>query len=151
MPQLEFQMFLPVSREEAWEFFSTPLNLNRITPPEMNFIIRSALPEKAYPGLIIVYTVSPLAGIPLTWVTEITHIREPDFFVDEQRAGPYRIWHHEHHFRPVAGGVMMTDKLFYKVPFGPVGTLADKLLVRKKILNIFRFREKALKKLYETH
>ena len=87
MPQLEFQQFLPVSPEEAWDFFSTPINLNRITPPEMNFIIRSALPEKAYTGLIIVYTVSPFTGIPLTWVTEITHIRE----------------HYRHPCRQVAG------------------------------------------------
>ena len=148
---LEFKLFLPISLEAAWDFFSTPVNLNKITPPEMNFIIRSKLPEKAYPGLIIVYTVSPLAGIPMKWVTEITHVSEPDFFVDEQRMGPYAIWHHEHHFERVDGGVMMTDRLFYKVPFGFLGNLLDKIMIRKKVEGIFSYREKVLLKLFPGH
>jgi ligand-binding SRPBCC domain-containing protein len=144
MTFFEFNQFLPVSIEKAWEFFSTPVNLGRITPPEMNFIIRTALPDKVYPGLIIIYTVSPVAGIPVTWVTEITQLKEPFYFVDEQRSGPYRIWHHEHHFKPVEGGVMMTDRLFYQVPFGPLGKLADRLFVRKKVRGIFSYREGVL-------
>jgi ligand-binding SRPBCC domain-containing protein len=148
MTTLEFKLFLPVSLEKAWDFFSTPLNLSKITPAEMNFIIRSELPEKAYPGLIIIYTVSPVAGIPVTWVTEITQVKEPFYFVDEQRSGPYAIWHHEHHFEPVEGGVMMTDKLFYKVPFGVFGKIADVLFVRAKVNRIFSYREKILKQIF---
>jgi ligand-binding SRPBCC domain-containing protein len=148
MTTLEFKLFLPISLEKAWDFFSTPLNLSKITPPEMNFIIRSKLPEKAYPGLIIIYTVSPVAGIPVTWVTEITQVRELLYFVDEQRSGPYAIWHHEHHFEPVEGGVMMTDRLFYKVPFGILGKMADALFVRAKVNRIFSYREKILKQIF---
>lgn len=148
MTTLEFKLFLPVSLEKAWDFFSTPLNLSKITPPEMNFVIRSKLPEKAYPGLFIIYTVSPVAGIPVTWVTEITQVKEPYYFVDEQRSGPYAIWHHEHHFEAVDGGVMMTDRLFYKVPFGILGKSADALFVRAKVNRIFSYREKILKQLF---
>ena len=148
MTTLEFKLFIPVSLEKAWDFFSTPLNLSRITPPEMNFIIRSKLPGKAYPGLIIIYTVSPVAGIPVTWVTEITQVMEPYYFVDEQRSGPYAIWHHEHHFEAVDGGVMMTDRLFYKVPFGILGKIADALFVRAKVNRIFSYREKILKQIF---
>ncbi len=148
MPNLEFKLFLPLTPEKAWEFFSSPANLSRITPPEMNFVIRTQLPEKAYAGQIIVYTVSPLAGIPMTWVTEITQVKEPFYFVDEQRAGPYAIWHHEHHFEAVDGGVMMTDKLYYKVPFGFLGKIVDRIMIRKKVEGIFTHREKALLRLF---
>jgi ligand-binding SRPBCC domain-containing protein len=148
MPNLEFSQFLPIGIHEAWDFFSRPENLNKITPPEMNFVIRTKLPEKVYPGLIIVYTVSPLAGIPMRWVTEITHVHEPRYFVDEQRSGPYAVWHHEHHFEPVEGGVMMTDKLYYKVPGWWFGNLIDGVMIRGKVNEIFRHREKVLLKLF---
>ncbi|MEI7660998.1 MAG: SRPBCC family protein [Bacteroidota bacterium] len=144
MRNLEFSQFLPMPVAEAWKFFSNPANLGRITPPSMNFIIRSEVPENIYPGLIILYTVSPVLGIPLKWVTEITQVKEPLYFVDEQRAGPYAIWHHEHHFREVSGGVMMTDKLFYKVGFGPLGDLADRLFVHQKVQDIFKYRTQIL-------
>ncbi|MCU0346585.1 MAG: SRPBCC family protein, partial [Saprospiraceae bacterium] len=94
---------LPISLDEAWEFFSNPSNLSKITPKEMNLIPTSVLPEKSYPGMFITYHVKPLLGIPMLWVTEITHLREREFFVDEQRLGPYRIWHHQHHFKAVKG------------------------------------------------
>jgi ligand-binding SRPBCC domain-containing protein len=148
MPNLEFHQFLPISIEEAWDFFSTPENLNKITLPEMNFVIITKLPRKVYPGLIIVYKVSPVAGIPMNWVTEITHVKEPDFFVDEQRTGPYSIWHHEHHFEVVDGGVMMTDKLYYKVPMGFIGVLLDRIFIREKVEGIFTHREKVLLQLF---
>lgn len=148
MTTIEFLQFLPISPDMAWEFFSTPLNLGKITPPDMNFIIRSQVPGKIYPGLIIIYTVSPFRGIPVKWVTEITHVNEPRFFVDEQRSGPYKIWHHEHHFKPVEGGVLMTDRLFYQVPFGIIGNTADRLFVRKKVVKIFAYREKILERIF---
>ena len=144
MRNLEFQQFLPVTPAEAWKFFSNPANLGTITPKAMNFVIQSKMPEIIYPGLIILYTVSPVFRIPLKWVTEITHVREPFCFVDEQRSGPYAIWHHEHHFEEMPGGVMMTDKLFYKVPFGPIGKLADLLFVHRKVEGIFRYRKSVL-------
>jgi ligand-binding SRPBCC domain-containing protein len=147
---VEYQQFLPISPEEAWVFFSNPANLSKITPPAMNFVIRSRVPENIYPGLIIVYRVSPLAGIPMTWVTEITQVDAPRYFVDEQRSGPYAMWHHEHHFAPVEGGVMMTDKLAYKVPLGALGRMADTLFVRRKVKSIFLYRERILEKLFSN-
>jgi ligand-binding SRPBCC domain-containing protein len=144
MRKLEFKQFLPVTMEEAWAFFSTPANLSKITPKSMNFTITSELPEKVYPGLIITYKVSPVLRIPMTWVTEITQVKEPFYFVDDQRSGPYAIWHHEHHFEVVENGVMMTDKLFYKVPLGPIGNLIDIMFIHKKVNGIFEFRKKFL-------
>src|SRR5688572_25328174 len=108
MKKLISKQFLPVDFDKAWDFFSSPKNLNEITPPGMVFEIVSELPEKMYEGIFIVYRLSPFLNIPMQWVTEITHIREKQFFVDEQRKGPYKIWHHEHHFEKVEGGVMMT-------------------------------------------
>ena len=119
--------FLPISMEQAWIFFSSPRNLNEITPANMTFFITSKIPEKMYEGMIITYKVSPFLNIPLTWVTEITHIREQSYFVDEQRKGPYRLWHHEHHFEAAVGGVMMTDILHYDVGLGFLGSLASRL------------------------
>ena len=144
MRKLEFKQFLPVTIEQAWSFFSSPANLSKITPKSMNFIVTSILPEKVYPGLIITYNVPPVFSIPMTWVTEITQVNEPLYFVDDQRSGPYAIWHHEHHFEVVEKGVMMTDKLFYKVPYGVFGSLLDRLFIHKKVLGIFEFRKKFL-------
>jgi ligand-binding SRPBCC domain-containing protein len=144
MRQLEYKQLLPLTSTQAWDFFSNPANLQRITPPEMQFIIRSAIPDKIYPGLIIRYRVSPLFSIPLTWVTEITHVKEPDFFVDELRAGPYAIWHHEHHFEACERGIIMTDRLFYRLPGGWMGRMLDALLVRRKVEAIFDYRKKIL-------
>ncbi len=148
MRRFEFIQILPISMEEAWSFFSNPTNLGKITPPEMNFRIIGNLPQKVYEGMFIVYKVSPLAGIPMQWVTEITHVREPHFFIDEQRKGPYSIWHHEHHFEQVPEGIKMTDILYYSVPFGWLGKLVDMLLVKRKVLDIFTFRKQVLLKLY---
>lgn len=132
---------IPLPLEEAWDFFSRPENLALITPTEMKFNLRSELAGVTmYPGMLIEYTVSPLFGVPLSWVTEITHIQDQRYFVDEQRHGPYRLWHHEHHFKEVEGGVEMTDLLHYLVPFGPIGKLLNKVVVEPKIEGIFAFR-----------
>ena len=148
MRTLEFKQFLPLTIEEAWQFFSNPANLGKITPKTMNFIITSTVPGKIYPGLIITYKVSPVLGIPMSWVTEITQVNEPYYFIDDQRSGPYAIWHHEHYFEVVENGVMMTDKLFYKVPFGPLGDLLDKMFIHKKVQGIFEFRKTFLSTIY---
>lgn len=139
---------LPISMDLAWNFFSSPVNLNEITPADMTFRIISKLPDKMYPGLIIIYKVSPMFNIPMTWVTEITQVQEQRYFVDEQRKGPYRMWHHEHHFVEVEGGVEMTDILHYDVGKGIFGRIASWLFVDKRVREIFEFREKKLRELF---
>ncbi len=144
MHQLRTVQTLPISLEEAWAFFSNPKNLERITPKDMNLIPTSPLPDKTYPGLFITYKVKPLLGIPMLWVTEITHVREQEFFVDEQRLGPYRIWHHQHHFKAVKGGVEMTDIVDYRLPLGPIGILMNALFIGKKLKQVFEYRRQRL-------
>ena len=135
---------LPISPEKAWEFFSSPLNLKDITPVHMGFHIISELPEKMYPGMIIIYRVKPLLGIPVKWVTEITHLKEKEFFVDNQLYGPYRTWHHQHIFKPVPGGVEMTDIVTYKIPLGFLGKLMNRILVKQQVEKIFNYRSRVL-------
>jgi ligand-binding SRPBCC domain-containing protein len=132
---------MPISIEQAWEFFSTPDNLKDLTPANLGFIIRSKYQgKKMYPGQIIEYTVKPILGIPLYWMTEITHVVEGRYFIDEQRFGPYSLWHHQHHFKEVEGGVEMVDIVHYKIPFWFIGDIAHALVVRKQLKNIFDFR-----------
>ncbi|MGV3640017.1 MAG: SRPBCC family protein [Adhaeribacter sp.] len=144
---LERTQFLPVSLEEAWAFFSAPGNLAHITPPEMGFeVLSESGTGSIYPGQIITYYVRPLLGLRFFWMTEITHVKDREYFVDEQRAGPYSFWHHTHFFRPVAGGVEMRDQVYYKLPFGLLGKLAHALVVRQKLAAIFDFRYQYLEK-----
>jgi ligand-binding SRPBCC domain-containing protein len=150
MKRLKVEQFLPISLEKAWDFFSSPKNLNEITPPEMTFKIIYDIPEKMYEGLMITYKVSPMLNIPLDWVTEITHVKENEFFVDEQRIGPYNIWHHEHHFKAVEGGVLMTDILHYDIGKSIFGWIAGKLFVDAKVNGIFSYREQKLKTMIEN-
>ena len=138
---------MPVTLQQAWEFFSRPANLKDITPAHMGFVIKSKHHgEKMYSGQIIEYMVKPLAGVPVYWMTEITHVEEGKYFVDEQRFGPYSLWHHQHHFKEVKGGVEMTDIVHYKIPFSIVGDLANSLFVRRQLKQIFDFRYKAVEK-----
>jgi len=139
---------VPISLQEAWDFFSSPKNLQKITPSEMGFKIKTELPEKMYPGMFIQYTVTPLLNIPLTWVTEITQVKEREFFIDEQRVGPYAIWHHQHFFKEIKGGVEVTDIVDYKVPLGFLGKLVHPIIVKPKLNEIFAFREKKLIELF---
>ncbi|MFN8288939.1 MAG: SRPBCC family protein [Chitinophagaceae bacterium] len=132
---------IPVSAEKAWEFFSSPANLETITPAGMGFrIISRYHGDKMYAGQLIEYKVKPLLGIPVYWMTEITQVKEPEYFIDEQRYGPYRLWHHQHHFRQIPGGVEMTDIVHYKIPLGFIGRLINRLVVRKKLEQIFSYR-----------
>jgi len=151
--QLKFQQKLPIPLAEAWNFFSSPLNLAKITPPEMKFVVTSANDEntKMYPGMIITYKITPLLGIKLNWMTEITHVKDDEYFVDEQRSGPYALWHHQHHFKEIKGGVLMTDELNYAIPYGILGRVANKLLVEKQIKSIFDFRTKEINKLFGVY
>jgi ligand-binding SRPBCC domain-containing protein len=145
---LEVKQFLKISIAEAWDFFSSPGNLSKITPPQMGFITTSGTPAKMYMGQIITYKVSPLAGIKMNWVTEITHVQEMRFFVDEQRFGPYRMWHHEHHFEVQGEGVLMTDRVSYKLPLGFFGRMAHGLFVKTQLKQIFEYRIAAMEKKY---
>ncbi len=136
---------LPISMEEAWAFFSSPRNLKHITPPEMRFeILSNSGSEVMYPGQVITYHVRPLLGIKMFWMTEITHVEEGRYFVDEQRIGPYSLWHHQHHFKAINGGVEMTDIVSYRVPLGFLGEILSGWLVRKKLEAIFEYRFKVL-------
>jgi ligand-binding SRPBCC domain-containing protein len=145
MQELYFRQELPISLDEAWHFFSDPVNLKEITPEKMRFVVTSAhYGGKMYAGQIIRYVVRPLFGIPLNWCTEITHVVDKQYFVDEQRFGPYAFWHHQHRFTEIPGGVLMEDILHYKIPFGFLGDIVDMLLVRKEVLSIFAYRKKVL-------
>jgi ligand-binding SRPBCC domain-containing protein len=142
---------LPVSLEEAWAFFSNPANLKVITPPYMGFEVTSDpdfSQREMYAGQVITYTVKPVLGIPLFWMTEITHVEKNAFFVDEQRVGPYSLWHHQHHFKVVEGGVEMTDLVHYRVPLGWLGDLANSLFVRRQLKSIFDYRWNKLEAMF---
>src|SRR5664279_5225703 len=121
MKKLEFEQFLPITLNEAWDFFSSPSSLNLITPDKMHFKTLSEVPAQLYHGLTIRYSIKPMMRIPMTWVTEIVALKQKEYFIDEQLKGPYKLWHHEHHFREVESGVMMTDRLTYDIGLGFIG------------------------------
>ena len=148
MYQLKRKQFVKTDLKTCWDFFSSPQNLKRITPPYMGFNIKFDLPEKMYEGLMIEYSVKPLLGIPMTWITEIKTVKDNLFFVDEQRKGPYKIWHHEHHFKEVEGGVEMTDVVSYELPLGILGKFARALFVKKQLEGIFNFRIKMVDEIF---
>ena len=149
--QIKKEQFLNASIEDVWDFASSPKNLKKITPDDMNFVIKSEnYEEKIYPGMIICYKVSPLLKIPTNWVTEITHVEKNKFFVDEQRVGPYKIWHHEHLFKQEEKGVLMIDIISYKLPFGILGRLVNFLFIKKKINNIFNYRYDRMNEIFNT-
>jgi ligand-binding SRPBCC domain-containing protein len=142
---LKRQLQLPIGLQTAWDFFSSPDNLKAITPPYMNFKVRTNSDSaKMFAGQIITYTLSPVLGIPLFWMTEITHASELDYFVDEQRFGPYALWHHKHFFKAIPGGVEITDMVDYKLPLGFLGNIAHTLFVRRQLEGIFDYRTKVL-------
>lgn len=143
---LKTVQFLPISLEQAWDFFSNPQNLKDITPDYMGFKILSEIPLKMYPGMIISYNLQPFPAFKINWVTKITHVKEMEYFIDSQLSGPYGIWHHEHHFKKVDGGVEMTDLLYYRLPWGLLGRIVNFLVVRKKVEGIFSYRYNYLEK-----
>jgi ligand-binding SRPBCC domain-containing protein len=131
---------LPLSLEQAWKFFSDPQNLLTITPPFLNLKVTNDLfEEEAYAGQIITYKVKPIAGISLSWMTEIAHVEKEKMFVDEQRTGPYKLWHHQHHFKAIEGGTEMKDIVHYQLPLGVIAKPFHPI-VKKKLLQIFYFR-----------
>jgi ligand-binding SRPBCC domain-containing protein len=145
---LRAKQSLPISKQQAWDFLSEPRNLKVITPDYMGFNIVSGADRPMFAGQIIQYMVTPLMGIKTTWVTEITHVDEGRYFVDEQRFGPYALWHHKHFIREIEGGVEMEDIVDYKLPFGFIGRLAHPFLVKPKLKEIFEYRKAKLKGLF---
>lgn len=138
---LQQTQFLPITLDAAWDFFSHPKNLAVMTPDYLNLKFTNSLyGEEMYPGQVIMYNVRPVLGIPLFWMTEISHVVPKKFFVDEQRFGPYAMWHHQHHFKEVERGVEMTDLIHYKPPFGFLGDIANMLFIKKQLKEIFDFR-----------
>ena len=145
--QYKQEQKVKASMEEVWDFISSPANLKEITPDYMGFDITSGdIPEKMYPGMIITYEVKPLLGIKTPWMTEITQVKDMEFFIDEQRVGPYKLWHHQHFIEPINGGVLMRDIVTYAPPFGFLGAIANKLMIRKKLNEIFEYRTMAVNK-----
>ncbi|WP_369993741.1 cell division inhibitor [Winogradskyella sp.] len=139
---------LPITVDEAWNFLSSPKNLKTITPDYMGFNILSGADRPMYPGQIIQYIVTPVLGIKTKWVTEITHVKNKEYFVDEQRFGPYSLWHHKHFIKEIDGGVEMEDIVDYKVPMGILGQMVHPILVKPKLEEIFTYRTKKLEELF---
>lgn len=149
---LKAVQIIPVDIETAWTFFSKPENLNAITPRNMGFkTIGPHHSQAMYAGQLIEYTVHPLFGIPLYWMTEITHIIPNEYFIDEQRFGPYSLWHHQHHFKQMNNVVEMTDIVHYKIPFWFIGDIANAIIVRKKLRQIFEYRYRAIKEKFGVY
>ena len=146
--RLKKSISLPITIEECWEFFSNPKNLKIITPNYMGFNIIDLEDTKMYAGQIIKYNVSPILGLNMKWVTEISHVEINKFFVDEQRFGPYKFWHHKHIFEVIDGGIKVIDILDYALPFGIIGKIFEPFLIRPKIEEIFSFREKKLVEIF---
>lgn len=146
--QIKTKQKLPISVDKAWEFLSNPKNLKEITPKYMNFRILSGADRSIFAGQIIQYKVTPMLGISTKWVTEITHVKDKEYFVDEQRFGPYALWHHKHFIKKIDGGVEMEDVIDYKIPFGIIGQIAHPIIVKNKLKQIFKYRENKLKELF---
>lgn len=147
--KLETSQVVHASLETCWNFFSSPKNLCKITPPSLDFVIKSDLPEKMYAGMMIEYRVRPMLGIPVSWLTEITYIEEGKFFADEQRVGPYAIWHHEHFFEEITPDqVMMRDRIHYRLPLSPLSDIIHPFIVKPQLDAIFSFRQKAVDELF---
>lgn len=147
---IKSRQHLPISLNEAWAFFSSPNNLQKITPSTMNFTVTSDKKdgETMYPGQIITYTLTPLFGIRVKWMTEITHVVPGHYFIDEQRFGPYKLWHHKHTFIATPNGTDMYDEVNYVLPFGFLGSMAHGLFLKKRIEDIFKYRTKVVEELF---
>ena len=143
---LEFKQTIPKSIEEVWEYFSLPNNLSEITPSWLNFKVLDSNLPKIYPGMYIKYHVAPIFGLQQLWVTEITQVQEGRFFIDDQRIGPYRIWHHQHFFKTVPNGTEMLDKIDYKIGYGILDSIINRIIVKPKILSIFEYRRAVISK-----
>jgi len=139
---------IPAPLEQVWEYFATPANLNEMTPPDMKFEIIAGGDERMYAGQIIEYRVEFVRGLRSLWLTEIAHVDDGRYFVDEQRVGPYRFWYHEHHFEPMEAGVKMTDRVTYAAPFGLLGDIVTALWIRRRLDGVFDYRSQKIVDLF---
>ncbi len=140
---------VPATLEQVWAFFSTAENLKQVTPPHLNLkVTNQVYGDTVYPGQVMTYDVKPVLGIAMGWMTEITHVNAPAYFVDEQRKGPYKLWHHQHHFKAIQGGVEMTDLVHYRLPLGPLGSIAHAVFVKGELEKIFAYRYKKIEDLF---
>ena len=150
--QLKREQVLKSDSETIWNFVSSPKNLPRITPTYMNFNITSKdLKDDMYPGMLISYTVTPVLGIAMSWLTEITHVSDKKYFVDEQRYGPYAMWHHQHFIEPHKDGILMTDIVTYKMPLGILGRIAHWLFVKRQLNSIFNYRFQKMEEIFNSN
>ena len=148
LTQLFYEQRINTDIDNLWKFISSPKNLSKITPSYMDFKILSKIPDEMYEGLIISYTVKPILGVKMNWVTEITHIKDKKYFVDEQRFGPYSLWHHKHFIKEVNGGIEMEDIIHYKIPLGFIGYMMNYLIIKNKLGHIFEYRRKKLNEIF---
>ncbi len=149
MHQYKTELWLPVNIRRAWDFFSSPMNLSRITPPDLDFKVTTPeLSNRIYDGMLINYSVKPLFGIEMKWTTQIVNVSEENYFTDKQLKGPYKLWEHTHYFEEKNGGVLMSDVVNYQLPFGIIGLLLHRLMVRSRIESIFKYRTNTLNKLF---
>jgi len=140
---------IPSTIENVWSFFSDPANLLAITPPFLNLkVTNEVFGKEAYAGQVITYTVKPVLGIPVSWMTEIKQVVPFQMFIDEQRKGPYKLWHHQHHFKPIEGGVEMTDIVHYRLPLSFLGSIVHGPLVKPKLMEIFSYRFQKVNELF---
>ena len=146
--QLHREQFIPAAPAAVWAFFATPKNLNELTPPGVRFQIQGKVPETMFAGQIIRYRISPLPLVWLNWTTEISTVEPGVRFIDEQRAGPYKVWHHEHRFVPESGGVRMFDQVTYEIGWGPLGWLAGKIWVERQLRGIFDYRAQRVAQIF---
>ncbi len=149
MYTFERQQIIKTSLDKIWDFASNPANLQKITPANMGFeILNKNLSSKMYAGMIIAYKVSPISRLKMKWVTEITQVKEKEYFIDVQQEGPYRFWHHEHHFKETKDGILMTDILNYKPPFGIIGKIANTIFINRKLNQIFDYRKNKMEEIF---
>ena len=141
---LKYTQLLPITVDECWSFFSDPKNLKVLTPEHMGFKIENEPTAEMYPGQIIRYSICALWNLSFEWVTEITHVQKPDYFIDEQRVGPYSFWHHEHRFVAVPEGVEVIDIVYYRLPLGPLGKLLHEIKIKDELERIFAYRRAKL-------
>jgi len=152
MYRIKYTQKIPLSLKESWEFFSKPENLKILTPKHLGFVIKNSQDLSVmYEGQVIAYTIYPFLGIPVEWVSEITHVEENRYFIDRQQLGPYKYWHHEHRFEPLKNGVEMVDIVYYEMPFGILGKALHFMKIRRDIEEIFIYRRSVLEKMFGTY
>jgi ligand-binding SRPBCC domain-containing protein len=149
--RIERSQHLPITIGTAWDFFSDPHNLQQITPVWLDFKITSHIPDKMHAAMIIPYRLKAIFRLPTTWITEITHVSEPVFFVDEMRYGPFRFWHHQHWFTEKTDGVEMRDAVHYAMKFGLLGQILHNMVIGAKLTEIFDFRQSALNRIFASN